>query len=93
MVMLTSASIFFSLVATAALLFVCDALFWRVLPVGFEALTVFGALAMMIGSASSLLSAVFAVITLRKHGGTRPRIALCSWSAILILAFASLMLR
>lgn len=52
MKVLAFVSIVLSIVSTAAVLFALDVFFWHVLPLGFEAVTGFGALAMMIGSAS-----------------------------------------
>ena len=85
-------STLFSVVATAALLFVSDALFWHTLPLGFEGTLAYGARAMILGSVSALLGLVFAVIGLSKRGRTMPRIALCAWGAFLVLVFGCFML-
>ena len=90
--MLRAVSILCYVVATVALLFCCDTVFWHVLPLGFEGTLTYGGFAWMLGSAASLLSVVFAIIGLCKHGMTRLRLAFCIWSTILVLAFAVLML-
>jgi len=82
--MLTRISILLSVVGIVPLFFASDMVIWHFMP---PSLRFTGAVAFYLGSALSLLAVVLAVISLIKHGKSKPGVKACAWSVAEFLSF------
>jgi len=82
--MLTRISILLSVVGVIPLLFASDMVIWHLMPMS---LRFTGAVAFYLGSALSLLAVVLAIISVIKHGKSKPGVKACAWSVAEFLAF------
>ena len=78
------------ILAAVAWLFCCSTGLFHLIPIGFEATTVYVGLAYLVGATLAVIAFVLTLISLFRYGRTRARFRMCMWSIGMVLAFAAL---
>ena len=78
--------------AAPAWLFCLSTAFFHIIPLGFEATTVYGGLSYMFGASLAVIALALTLISLLRYGRTKTRLRMCFWSIGMVLAFGALTL-
>jgi hypothetical protein len=78
-----------NLLAVAALsfLFCCDAVFWHLIPLGYEGMLAYGALSFWFGVALTVIALSFAIFSLVRYGRGASGVAILGCGVLLFIMF------
>jgi hypothetical protein len=79
-------------IAALAWLFCVSTALFHIIPLGFEATTVYVGLVYLFGASLTLIALTLTLISLFRYGRTKTRLTMCFWSIGMVLAFVALTL-